>query len=102
VSNSSVKPIDVDLTPARTWSLANASIPLTLAVAWVGQLVFLGYLIGGLSTEVHTLTRNAEKSDSQVYQQKDATRDFARMQDHVDAAVRRIELLEQDSLGKRR
>jgi hypothetical protein len=99
-----VKPIDADLTPDRTrvWSLSNATIPLVLAVGWVGQLVFLGFWIGGLATEVHTLTKNADKADAQVYQQKDATRDLARLQDHIDVLGHRVDLLEQDNTAARR
>jgi hypothetical protein len=98
-----VKPIDIDLTPdrTRTWSLSNASIPVMAAIAWIGQLGFFGFWIGSLATEVHTLTKNADKADAQVYQQKDATRDFALMQAHLDAAMRRIDLLEQENAARR-
>jgi hypothetical protein len=86
----------------RSWSLANATIPLMAAIAWIGQLGFFGFWIGSLATEVHTLTKNADKADAQVYQQKDATRDFALMQAHVDAMARRIDLLEQENAARRR
>jgi hypothetical protein len=94
-----VKSVDIDLAPERAprmWSLERASIPLLIAVGWAGQLMFFGFWIGGLSTEVHTLTKTQEKNDAQVYQQKDATRDFLLMQSHIDALARRTELLEQD------
>jgi len=94
-----VKLVDADLTPEhaeRTWSLARASIPLTIAAGWLAQWVFFGFWIGGLSTEVHTLTKNQDKADAQVYQQKDATRDLALMQAHVDALSNRVELIERE------
>jgi hypothetical protein len=85
----------------RTWSLDRATIPLALAVAWVGQLVFFGYWLGGLSGEVHTLTKNQDKGETAYVQKDVADARAAATKDQIDDLKHRVAVLECSQEGRK-
>ena len=95
--------VDIDVTkpPPERWSVASLGLPLPMVAIAVFQTAGFALAWGQLSSDVHTLMRNQDKGESQVYQLKDAQRDFALRDQVVEQLTRRVAQLEQND-GKHR
>jgi len=89
---------DTDVGERPSWSVEKLGMPLPMAAAAIAfavlQTAFLSLWLGQLSSDVKTLVRNQDKGESQVYQLKDAQRDFALRDQRYDQIDKRVAELE--------
>lgn len=85
----------------RSWPLGLVIALASAIVAWVGQLVGFGFWLGGISTEVHALTKGQDKGETAYVQKDVADARAAAFKDQVDELKRRLTLVECSQEGKK-
>jgi hypothetical protein len=99
------QPVDIDVGHRTSWSIEKLGMPLPMAFGVLAfavmQTALFSIWLGQLSSDVKTLVHNQDKGEPQIYQLKDAQRDFALRDQRDDTLDKRITQLEHND-GKNR
>jgi hypothetical protein len=88
--------VDIDVGERPSWSVEKLGMPLPMVAIAVVQTAIFAVWLGQLSSDVRMLVRNQDKGEAQVYQLKDAQRDFALRDQRYDTLDKRLTQLEQN------